>query len=634
MSNLVEFIIKLKDLASQAVAQFGTNVSKTFDKANDSARNFERHNKYVGKSIDGISNSIDRLKDKARTLTITKPEDIIRLRTINSEIKKLERLKSKMETMNGSRFGGWIRDAFAQLPGIATNPIVAMGAAGTLAGRKAMTEEGYKSSIGFSTNGHGTEAMDKIDSISNKYGLRRNASMEGFATLSGSLRASGTSLNEQVRIFESVASAARAMNLTAEDSKGVFLALGQMASKGTVSAEELRGQLGERIPGAFSIAAKSIGVTEQELNKLLDTGALAASDFLPKFATEMQKTFAEAGVSAAQNGQAALNRFLNTVDKISVSLGNMILPSVTSALESITNLIENLKKKADEIIPAIGILAGVFFYANAGAIGMSIGFKMAAIATALAESGFIKLTLAMLKNPFTWIAIAIYGVIKGVQYLWDKFEGFRKFFYSLWETIKQIFNNIKGLFGAVFSPIADAIAAIQDGRWADAGKAFLALNPVSTMSRTIEYVANGGLTQGVVDSWQRGQALGAASWANSHGGTATPGAVPVAPNFLQNIANGTKSANNKPLVVTDKWQGNSKVDYGLGGASQSTNNSAKSIGEGVTHSGPRSIVVNITKEMVGAINLHSVNVKEGIGEIEQMVTEMIRRTIYSLETAN
>ena len=41
------------------------------------------------------------------------------------------------------------------------------------------------------------------------------------------------------------------MGLSADQTSGVLLALQQMISKGTVQAEELRGQLGERLPGAL-----------------------------------------------------------------------------------------------------------------------------------------------------------------------------------------------------------------------------------------------------------------------------------------------------------------------------------------------------------------------------------------------
>ena len=53
---------------------------------------------------------------------------------------------------------------------------------------------------------------------------------------------------------------------------GAFLALGQMISKGKVQAEELRGQLGKRLPGAFQLAAKAMGMTTAALDKFMADG--------------------------------------------------------------------------------------------------------------------------------------------------------------------------------------------------------------------------------------------------------------------------------------------------------------------------------------------------------------------------
>ena len=67
----------------------------------------------------------------------------------------------------------------------------------------------------------------------------------------------GTNLEgaETRRIFDSVSKSAAVMALSAEDTEGALKALGQMISKGKVQAEELRGQLGDRLPGAFAIMA-------------------------------------------------------------------------------------------------------------------------------------------------------------------------------------------------------------------------------------------------------------------------------------------------------------------------------------------------------------------------------------------
>ena len=62
-----------------------------------------------------------------------------------------------------------------------------------------------------------------------------------------------------------------------------------MISKNTVQSEELKGQLAERLPGAYSLAAKAMGITTQELSKQLEQGKVLAKDLLPKLSKELDK---------------------------------------------------------------------------------------------------------------------------------------------------------------------------------------------------------------------------------------------------------------------------------------------------------------------------------------------------------
>ena len=71
-------------------------------------------------------------------------------------------------------------------------------------------------------------------------------------------------------------------------------ALGQMASKGTVSMEELRQQLGDSLPGATAIAAKGLGLTTSELTKLVESGQLSTEQFFPAFRRGLEETFGSA----------------------------------------------------------------------------------------------------------------------------------------------------------------------------------------------------------------------------------------------------------------------------------------------------------------------------------------------------
>lgn len=130
-----------------------------------------------------------------------------------------------------------------------------------------------------------------------------------FKNISAAAR--GTSLEGETirKVFSSVGGAATALGISVADTEGILLALSQMISKGTVQAEELRGQLGERLPGAFGLAAKAMGVTTQELGKMLEGGNVLAEDLLPKLADELNKVYAQAAETAAlESAQAAINR--------------------------------------------------------------------------------------------------------------------------------------------------------------------------------------------------------------------------------------------------------------------------------------------------------------------------------------
>jgi len=141
-----------------------------------------------------------------------------------------------------------------------------------------------------------------------RLGLDLEAAAGGFSQLAAAARGTGVS-GEQVReIFTAISEASTVMGLSAADTNGAIRALYQVMSKGTVQAEELRGQLGERIPGAFNIAARAMGVTTSQLNKMLEQGQLLSADFLPKFAAQLRREFADALPTALQSTQVSVNR--------------------------------------------------------------------------------------------------------------------------------------------------------------------------------------------------------------------------------------------------------------------------------------------------------------------------------------
>jgi len=128
-----------------------------------------------------------------------------------------------------------------------------------------------------------------------------------------SAAARGTSINgEELRqIFTGISEASRAMGLTAPEAEGAMKALQQMMSKGKVSAEELRQQLGERMPGSIQIMAASLGVGTQELFKMMENGELLSDEVLPKFSKELSAVFGVEAAKQANRISAAISRLRN-----------------------------------------------------------------------------------------------------------------------------------------------------------------------------------------------------------------------------------------------------------------------------------------------------------------------------------
>ena len=183
------------------------------------------------------------------------------------------------------------------------------------------------------------DALEFVRNESQRLGLDLASSAEQFAKLSAAAR--GTSLEGKATrdIFTSVAQASTAMGLSAEQTSGALLAIQQMISKGNVSAEELRGQLGERLPGAFQIAARAIGVTTQELDKMLKSGSVTAEQMLPALSAELDKTFGAQAEQAAQGLTAQMNRMNTAIFDLKIAIGESGLISwLSSGIELATKL--------------------------------------------------------------------------------------------------------------------------------------------------------------------------------------------------------------------------------------------------------------------------------------------------------
>lgn len=145
----------------------------------------------------------------------------------------------------------------------------------------------------------------------NKAGVSVASISDSFLRFNASARSSGLSAQVVQDVFSRTAIAAGNLGISSDKLGLILDALSQMANKGVVSMEELRQQLGDSLPGALSLLAKGLGVSEAELVKLVETGRVLTADALPALADAFIALQPAGG--EVQGLSASFNRLKNAI---------------------------------------------------------------------------------------------------------------------------------------------------------------------------------------------------------------------------------------------------------------------------------------------------------------------------------
>lgn len=180
---------------------------------------------------------------------------------------------------------------------------------------------------------------------------------DSYKNLFAAGKGAGWGDREIQNVFSSVLEAGTVLGSSKQQIGGALLALEQMISKGKVSMEELRRQLGNALPGAMQIAAKAMGVTSEELQELLKNG-LASEDFVKRFARTLREEYANKVPLAAKTLRAELER-----------LGNAIFFMQTALLDG-----DNMQGVADAIREITQLISSPVFLKGINEIGKLVAF--------------------------------------------------------------------------------------------------------------------------------------------------------------------------------------------------------------------------------------------------------------------
>ncbi|MGP0147625.1 tape measure protein [Pseudomonas oryzihabitans] len=176
----------------------------------------------------------------------------------------------------------------------------------------------------------GDAANKWLDQYTDSRGLARQDIADQFTSFLASGQGAGLSNATTEKTFAGFGDLGTTLHLSGDRQAGMFRAVGQMLSKGQVMSEELKGQLGEHLPGAESLFAqawaevKNTGKAGQaaikDLQKSMKKGQVGIETVL-KAAEIAARRAAPTLEASSQTSQAQQSRAANRRDKAILALG-------------------------------------------------------------------------------------------------------------------------------------------------------------------------------------------------------------------------------------------------------------------------------------------------------------------------
>ncbi|CAD5678461.1 tape measure protein [Escherichia coli] len=203
-------------------------------------------------------------------------------------------------------------------------------------------DEGAKRATEFVKNLADSSGVDQIETLS---------SFAKFSAGAGDMNA-----DQKESLFSNVIGTSRLMGLSTDEINGILKAFEQMASKGKIQAEELRGQLGDRMAGAFQLFARSLGMTTEELDKAMKDGKVLSKDVLPKVSAEMGRMIDKTGgwEKIINSTQTQLGRLSNSWNNNLALMFDGSQEGLTDFTRSLTNLLNSLGGQSKSLGESLG----------------------------------------------------------------------------------------------------------------------------------------------------------------------------------------------------------------------------------------------------------------------------------------
>lgn len=583
MANVVEFIIKLKDLNSNSIfnrlAQTGDS---TFSRLGGRVSSFRNQFGRLGSSIDEIERKLNDLT-RTRNMSI----DGRQVRQINREMAELETRRNRLTGGSNNSGGGLGR--LAGIVGLGS--ILALGGtmvksgmdrqlAGASFGVMAGKQQGaalHKDLIKYATDSiYGSEVFGEAKTMLG-YGMKANKIMPNLKMIGD------VSMGDK------------------NEMQSLALALAQSSGAGKLRGNEMVQYTNTKFNPLMEIS-KMTGKGLPELNKEMAEGKISFQEIIKalEHATGPMGLFHDGMKKIGETPTGKWIAFTGAIETFGGTLGMKVLPVLGGVATLLNGFLSNQ----------------TLFYTVASGIGaMTVAW---ALYTAWTKKAAIWQGILAVK---AWWPLGVIGIIISlITFLALKFDGWGKSALAVWEITKAFFSDLK--IGIVdfaqtiayafefayykikgfFEQISHSWQKIKKGDFTDspftteASKKLLVL----TQQHAVDVLTN-----------KKGLIANSSAMKNQFGN--------IGLKWHTDTGDKETSSGKSPLdIVTGK-----------GGTGSSMPSSMASTNSGISGGGVRNLTINVGNLGTGKIDIHAATVTEGAAEIRRIFEEMFLQVVNS-----
>ena len=393
------------------------------------------------KSLSSMESRLVILKARAKDID----PDLSQWKELNKEIQKVERgiEKASRKPLTGGQrmgaaggaflYGGGLGGGFGSalggiaggltggVPGAFTGAAVGQAADDIAKSVSAMTEQAatiakLQKGLAIASNGlrDYASASAEVERISNRLLLPIEEVYRKFTQLKASTVALGIDSKTTGQIFEGLAASVLQSGGSLEDVDGAMRAVVQVFSKGKVNAEELRGQIGDRLPGAVVEFAQSAGLSMEQLEKAFEAGGVTLEKFV-NFLKQKNKDTKKFVDGMATNSEYAGARMEKAFEKVKLTIGAAFQPTGAAFQNFIVSAINSVDFLIKKLIEMKLLMPGSDFYAAQAMAGGGAGIKD--LEKQLLETGAIEANLRNAMGIFSNFSPALAEATKKVRIL-------------------------------------------------------------------------------------------------------------------------------------------------------------------------------------------------------------------------